>query len=54
MDVVGDVGHLKFRIGPFGGSVSVRARSVHGFHQTYHVLSNRFGRTRWYSNVMRL
>jgi hypothetical protein len=49
MDVLDDVGHLEFDISPFGGSVSVDARSVHGLHQTYHVLINRFGCTRWYS-----
>ena len=37
-----------------GDSVSVSARLVHGLRQTYHQLRNHFGRTRWYSLVMRL
>jgi hypothetical protein len=27
---------------------------VHGLHQTYHRLRNHFGRTQWYSLVMKL
>ena len=29
--------------------ISVGARWVHGLHQTYHRLRNRFGHTQWYS-----
>ena len=36
------------RFSPFGDSVSVGARKVHGLRQTYHRLRNRFGRIRWY------
>jgi hypothetical protein len=42
MELLGDVGHVESRIGPFGGSVSVSARKVHGLHQTYYMLRNRF------------
>jgi hypothetical protein len=43
------VGHVESRFGPFGDSISVGVRWVHGLRQTYHRLINRFGRTRWYS-----
>jgi hypothetical protein len=49
MEFLGDVGHVDSHFGPFGGSVSVGARSVLGLRQMYHRLRNRFGRTRWYS-----
>jgi hypothetical protein len=45
MELLGDVGHVESRFGPFGYSVSVRARKVRGLRQTYHRLRNRFGRT---------
>jgi hypothetical protein len=48
MDLLGDVGPMESRFGQFGGGVgvdvSVGARSVHGLHQMYHTLRNRFGR----------
>jgi hypothetical protein len=47
--ILGDVGHLESRFGPFRDGVSVRARYVYGLRQTYHRLRNHFGRTRWYS-----
>jgi hypothetical protein len=37
--------------GPFGDSVNLSARQVHGLRRMYHRLGNHFGRTRWYSNV---
>jgi len=49
MQLLGDVGHVESRFGPFGDGVNVGARYVHGLRQTYHRLQNRFGRTRWYS-----
>jgi hypothetical protein len=52
--LLGDVGHVESRFGQFGDSVSVGARKAHGLRQTYHMLGNCFGRTRWYSLVMRL
>jgi hypothetical protein len=30
MELLGDVGHVESRFGPFGDSVSVRARQLHG------------------------
>ena len=45
---------MKSRFGLFGYSVSISARQVHGLCQMYHRLRNRFGRTRWYSQVTRL
>jgi hypothetical protein len=49
MQLLGDEGHVQSHFGPFGDSVRVRAREVHGLYQTYHWLKNLFGRTRWYS-----
>jgi hypothetical protein len=46
------VTRLKWKLGPFGNSVSVGARLAHGLRQMYHRLRNRFGRTRLYSEVM--
>jgi hypothetical protein len=54
MELLGDVGHVESRFGLFGDNVSVGPRLVHGLHQTYHRLINPFGRTQWYSYVMRL
>jgi hypothetical protein len=36
MELLGDVGHVESRFGPFGDSVSVGARLVHGMCLTYH------------------
>jgi len=49
MVLLGDEAQLEARFGPFGDSANLDARSVHGLHQTYHRLGNRFGRTRWNS-----
>ena len=54
MELLGDVGHVESRFSPFGDSVSVGARYVHGLHQMYHRLRSCFGRTQWYFKVMRL
>ena len=54
MKLIGDVGLVESHFGPFRDAVSVGARLVHGLHHTYHRLSDYFGRTRWYSLVMRL
>jgi hypothetical protein len=32
MDLLGDMGHVESRFSPFGDSVSVGAREVHGLH----------------------
>jgi hypothetical protein len=45
--LVGDMGRVESRFSPFGDSVSVSARLVHGLHRTYHRHRNHFGRTRW-------
>jgi hypothetical protein len=45
MELLGDVGHIQSRFGPFGDSVIVRARLVRGLRQMYHRLKNHFGRT---------
>jgi hypothetical protein len=45
MELLGYVGRVESCFGPFGDSVGVGARLVHGLHQTYHRLRNRFGRT---------
>ena len=36
MEVLGDVGHVESRFDPFRDGVSVGARSVQGWRQTYH------------------
>ena len=54
MELFGDVGHVESTFRPFGDSVSVGARKVHGLHRTYHRLRSCFGRTQWYFKVMRL
>ena len=54
MELLGDVGHVEPHFGPFGDSVSVVARYVHGLRQTFYRLRNHFGRTRWYSLAMSL
>ena len=36
MELLGDVGHVESHFSPFGDSVSVGARLVHGLRQTYH------------------
>ena len=48
------MGHVISCFSLFGASVSVGARYVHGLHQTYHRLRNRFAHTQWYFKVMRL
>ena len=35
MELQGEMGHVESRFGPFGDSVSIGARYVHGLHQTY-------------------
>ena len=43
------VGLVESRFGPFGDSVCVGARSVHGLRHAYHWLIYHFGHSRWYS-----
>ena len=40
MQLLGDVGHVESHFFPFGDSVSVVARKVHGLRQTYRRLIN--------------
>jgi hypothetical protein len=54
MELLGDVGHVESHFDLFRDSVSIGARWVLSLPQTYHRLRNHFGRTRWYSLVMRL
>jgi hypothetical protein len=49
MELLGDVGQVEARFGPFGDSSNLDARYVHNLHRTYHRLGNHFGCTRWYS-----
>ena len=51
MVLLGDENQLEASFGPFGDSVNLDARSVHGLRRTYHRLGNRFGHTRWNSKV---
>jgi hypothetical protein len=42
MELLGDVGHMESCFGPFGDSVGVRVRKVHGLRQTNHRLRKSF------------
>ena len=46
-----DVGQVQTCFGPFGNSVNLNARQVHGFCQIHHRLRNHFGPNVWYSYV---
>jgi hypothetical protein len=45
MELLGDVGHVGSRFGPFGDGVSLGTRYVHSLRQKYRMLSNHFGHT---------
>ena len=45
MELLGDMGHVEPRFDPFGDSVSVGARLVHGLPRMYHGNGNHFGHT---------
>jgi hypothetical protein len=49
MEILGDMGHVESRFGPFRDSVNIGARKVHGLRKTHHWLQNCLGCTRWYS-----
>jgi hypothetical protein len=49
MELLGDVGHVESRFGPFRDGVGVSAKNVHGLRQMCHRLWNHFGWPRWYS-----
>jgi hypothetical protein len=42
MELISGVGRVEFRFSPFGDSVNVSAREVHGLHRTYHRHRNHF------------
>jgi len=45
MVLLGDMGEVEARFSPFGDSVNLDAREVHGLRQTHHRLRNQFGWT---------
>jgi hypothetical protein len=47
--LLGDIGHVEARFGPFGDSINLDARWVNGLHRMYHGHGNDFAHTRWYS-----
>jgi hypothetical protein len=51
MELLGDVGKVEARFGPFRDSVNLDARYGHGLRRTYQRLGNHFGRTKWNSPV---
>jgi hypothetical protein len=53
MELLGDVDQGESCFGPFEEGVSVGARQMHGLRQMYHSISNHFGHTQLYSDVMR-
>jgi hypothetical protein len=49
MVLLGEVGQVEPCFSPFGDSINLEARQVHGLRQIYLRLQNRFGQTRLYS-----
>ena len=47
MVLLGEEAQLEARFGLFGDNVNLDARQLHGLHETYHMLRNQFGHTRW-------
>ena len=45
---------VEAHFGPFGDSGNLDTSLVHGLRETYHMLENNFGRTRWNSKVTRV
>jgi hypothetical protein len=45
------VGQVETHFSPFGDSVNLDARLVHGLYRMNHGHGNHFGRTRWNSKV---
>ena len=43
--LLGDVGEVEARFSPFGDSVELDARYMHGLRQLHHRLINQFGYT---------
>jgi hypothetical protein len=51
MVLLGDVDQVEACFGPFGDSVNLSTRWVHGLRRMYHGHRNHFWHTRWYSLV---
>ena len=51
MVLLGDEAQVEARFGLFGDSANLDARWVHSLRRACHRLRNRFGRTRWNSEV---
>jgi hypothetical protein len=49
MELLGDVGPMEARFGPFGDSANLDTRNVHRLRRMYQWLENGFGRTQWNS-----
>jgi hypothetical protein len=49
MELLGDVGHVEARFGPFGDSANLDTRNVHCLRRMYQRLENRFRHTQWNS-----
>jgi hypothetical protein len=49
MELLGDMGLVESRFGPFGDSVGDGTRHMQGLCQIYHRPRNHFGHTQWYS-----
>jgi hypothetical protein len=48
MVLLGDIGQVEARFEPFGDSIKLDARWVHGLHRMYNGHGNLFRHTRWY------
>jgi hypothetical protein len=46
-DLLGDVGQMEAYFGPFGDSVNLDTRQVHGLRRTHNTVGNCFACTRW-------
>jgi hypothetical protein len=51
MELLGDVGHVEARFGPFGDSANLDTRNVHCLRRMYQRLENRFRHTQCNSYV---
>jgi hypothetical protein len=51
MELLGDMGQVEARFGPFGDSVNLHTRLVHDLCRTCNRLENHFGHTQWNSYV---
>jgi hypothetical protein len=49
--LLGDVDQAEAHFDPFGDCFNLDARKMQGLRRMYHGLGNRFGHTRWYSNL---